>query len=205
MTYKSIQPSTKTELEQRFGESQIYPVAHPIRDLWNVWSCPAHLLPYLAWSLSVDYWHDDWSEQRKRQAIENSFVIHKHKGTVGAVWAALKPFGYEIRIREWHQTTPEGVPGTFFVNMITEKKGLAHEDYQEIKRLIEITKPVSRVLSGLIFTIYSRTHFNVRCASVLGGSITVYPRNTTELSVNQAHFAIATTHPIHQITIKPKV
>lgn len=204
MTYKSIQPSTKTELEQRFGESQIYPVAHPIRDLWNAWTCPAHLLPYLAWSLSVDCWREDWAEQHKRQVIANSFVTHKYKGTVGAVKAVLQPFGYEIEIKEWHKAKPQGVAGTFSVQLLSEHQSLKKEDYQEIRRLIEVTKPVSRTLRGLIFTVSSRANFRVLAASVMGGRITVFPYVPRELETQQQLGVVAATHPVNQITIKPR-
>lgn len=203
MTYKSIQPSTKTELEQRFGESQIYPIAHPVRDLWNAWTCPVHLLPYLAWALSVDYWREDWTEQQKRHAIANSFIAHKYKGTVGAVKAVLQPFGYGIEIKEWHQTKPQGVAGTFKVQLLSNHQSLKQEDYQEIRRLIETTKPVSRVLGGLIFTVFSHAQMTVRGACVIGENITIFPYVPSQLETRQAVNAIAATHPISTMTIYP--
>jgi hypothetical protein len=57
----------------------------PIRDLWNPWRCPASLLPYLAWALSVDIWHTDWPDAKKRSVIANAFRHHKIKGTLGAI------------------------------------------------------------------------------------------------------------------------
>lgn len=35
-----------------------------IRELWNPDTCPANLLPWLAWSFSVDRWDDKWPERQ---------------------------------------------------------------------------------------------------------------------------------------------
>ena len=35
-------------------------------------NCPADVLPWLGWALSVDDWDQDWSEQQKRSAIAAS-------------------------------------------------------------------------------------------------------------------------------------
>lgn len=61
----------------------------PIRDLWNPWKCPATVLPWLAWAVSVDDWDVNWGEDAKRQIIADSVTVHRHKGTRGAVRRAL--------------------------------------------------------------------------------------------------------------------
>ncbi len=61
----------------------------PIRDLWNPWKCPAAVLPWLAWAVSVDDWDVNWGEDAKRQIIADSVTVHRHKGTRGAVRRAL--------------------------------------------------------------------------------------------------------------------
>ncbi|EQU65680.1 phage tail protein I [Escherichia coli HVH 209 (4-3062651)] len=37
-----------------------------IRELWNPDTCPANLLPWLAWAFSVDRWDEKWPEATKR-------------------------------------------------------------------------------------------------------------------------------------------
>ncbi|EFB6438277.1 TPA: phage tail protein I, partial [Escherichia coli] len=54
-----------------------------IRELWNPDTCPANLLPWLAWSFSVDRWDDKWPEATKRAVIRDAYFIHCHKGTTG--------------------------------------------------------------------------------------------------------------------------
>ncbi len=56
--------------------------------------CPPHLLPWLAWSLSVDSWETLWDEETKREVIRQSVWVHQHKGTIGSIRRALIAAGY---------------------------------------------------------------------------------------------------------------
>ena len=66
----------------------------PIDTLWSADRCPAHLLPWLAWALSVDEWDAAWSDDTKRAVIRASVGVHRRKGTPGAVMDALRSAGY---------------------------------------------------------------------------------------------------------------
>lgn len=66
----------------------------PIATLWDPMNCPAGILPWLAWALSVDDWDADWPEGTKRNAIAASIAIHRRKGTPRAVKDALAAAGY---------------------------------------------------------------------------------------------------------------
>lgn len=78
-----------------------------IRELWNPDTCPANLLPWLAWSFSVDRWDDTWPEATKRAVIRDAYFIHCHKGTIGAIRRVVEPLGYLIEVREWWQLNEE--------------------------------------------------------------------------------------------------
>lgn len=52
-----------------------------IRETLDPWTCPEHLLPWLAWSWSIDLWSDEWSVQRKRRVIARAVRLHRLKGT----------------------------------------------------------------------------------------------------------------------------
>ncbi|OWJ92730.1 phage tail protein I [Pseudomonas sp. A46] len=85
-------PPNSTPLERRLartasGLSEL-PVA--IRHLRDPDRCPAGLLPYLAWELSVDEWNPHWGEDRKRRSVAESVAVHRRKGTRGAVRRALE-------------------------------------------------------------------------------------------------------------------
>lgn len=51
--------------------------------------CPEHLLPWLAWAFSVDFWDDNWPVETRRKVILESIQIHRQKGTVGSIRRAL--------------------------------------------------------------------------------------------------------------------
>ncbi|TRD18396.1 phage tail protein I [Palleronia caenipelagi] len=66
----------------------------PVARLMHPDACPAPLLPWLAWALSVDIWDRDWPEATQRAAVAASLAIHRRKGTVASVRAAIAAFGY---------------------------------------------------------------------------------------------------------------
>lgn len=88
----SAKPSLKV-IEAVMAERTIG-IEAPIATLWNPETCPANILPWLAWALSVDNWDANWSEGTKRNAIAASVAIHRRKGTVRAVKDALAAAGY---------------------------------------------------------------------------------------------------------------
>lgn len=95
----SATPQERTLVAASSGRLESIPV--PIGDLWNPWTCPAPHLPWLAWALSVDDWDADWPEATKRAAIAVSYIVHRYKGTPGAIRAALQAVGYrDVQIIE---------------------------------------------------------------------------------------------------------
>ena len=57
-------------------------------------TCPAALLPWLAWGLSVDDWDSSWPEPVKRAVIAASADVHRHKGSVWSIRRMLALAGY---------------------------------------------------------------------------------------------------------------
>jgi hypothetical protein len=57
----------------------------PIRELWNPWTCPENLLPYLAWALSVDLWDPEWPITKRRSVVANAIKHHRLKGTLAGI------------------------------------------------------------------------------------------------------------------------
>lgn len=86
----------------------------PIGRLMSPTNAPASVLPWLAFGLSVDSWRGDWTEATKRGAIAASIPIHRRKGTVGAVRAAMTAVaaGAPVNIIEWFQPGGTGQPHT---------------------------------------------------------------------------------------------
>ncbi len=76
---------------------------------------PLALLPRLAWERSVDVWDPSWPEDVQRAAVVAAPEVHRHKGTVGAVQAALAPLRVDADVTEWWQESPPGPAYTFSV------------------------------------------------------------------------------------------
>jgi phage tail P2-like protein len=71
---------------------------------WHAQTCPADLLPWLAWALSIDEWDATWSITQQRAMIAASYQVHSHKGTPYAIKLALMALGYDnvhIMEGEW--------------------------------------------------------------------------------------------------------
>lgn len=56
-----------------------------IEKLWNPFECPTEWLPWLAETMSVDFWNEDWPERKKRNVIANQINLEKKKGTIYAL------------------------------------------------------------------------------------------------------------------------
>lgn len=116
----SLLPPNATKLERDLetllAHSNDLPVA--IKTLWDPWTCPASLLPWLAWANSVDDWQESWPEQIKRRVVADAFEVHRYKGTPYSVQKALDSLGVQIDIFEWWESSGSGQPGTMTVSAL---------------------------------------------------------------------------------------
>ena len=87
----------------------------PLRSLWAPDTCPAPLLPWLAWALGVEDWDAAWPEAVQRAIVKASIPLRRIRGTRAAVEDAVRPYGSTLVLREWWETTPAGTPHTFQV------------------------------------------------------------------------------------------
>ena len=145
----------------------------PLRRLWNADTCPANLLPWLAWAFSVDRWDENWPETTKREVIRAAWFIHAHKGTIGAVRRVVEPLGYLINVTEWWETNDP--PGTFRLDIGVLETGITEEMYYEMERLIADAKPASRHLIGLTIIQDIPGYLYTGALTYDGDIITVYP------------------------------
>lgn len=199
----SLLPPNAKQLEHLAAEAlaQIERVPVPIRDLLNPDRCPVLLLPYLAWAFSVDRWDSEWSEATKRQVIKGSYFIHSRKGTIGALRRVVEPLGYLIEIVEWFKTVPEGVPGTFALKVGVLDTGITEEMYQELERLIDDAKPVSRHLTGLAISLESQGDLNIAVSLYEGDEIDVYPPVMRDIEVTGSFGVVGREHTIDTLDV----
>ncbi|BEN26819.1 TPA: phage tail protein I [Serratia marcescens] len=171
----SLLPPHATPLMQRIEQAceKATTLPVPLRTLWDPGTCPPALLPYLAWALSVDRWDASWSTEAKRDAIRQSYFIHRHKGTIAALRRAVEPLGYLIQVIEWWQDGEQ--PGTFRADIGVHEEGITEEMYQELERVIADAKPVSRHLIGLTLIQDVPGTLYIGAAAIDGDVITVYP------------------------------
>lgn len=205
MSEQSLLPGNAFELERQAAQAlaQIQRVPIPLRQLWNPDTCPTPLLPYLAWSLSVDRWDGNWSDATKRAAIRASFFIHSRKGTIGALRRVVEPLGYLIEIIEWWQTVPEGVPGTFALKVGVLETGITEEMYQELTFLIDDAKPRSRHLTGLAISLESTGNFHLFASVTDGDEIDVYPPVLLDIQVSGRFGTVGREHTLDTLDIYP--
>ncbi|MBI0277269.1 phage tail protein I [Hafnia alvei] len=146
----------------------------PLRQLWNAKTCPPRLLPYLAWTLSVDYWDELWSEAQKRQTVIDAFEVHRYKGTTSSLRRIIEPFGFTMDIAEWWSTDDE--PGTFRLIVNLNGQGITEDVRQLILELIDNAKPCSRQLLDLSLISEIKGTIYIASASYSGSVITIYPQ-----------------------------
>lgn len=198
---KSLLPLNSTQLERAMEATFFEKTIIPLRDLYNADTCPVHLLPHLAWAWSVDRWDYRWTEATKRAAIKASYYIHAHKGTIGALRRVVEPLGYLIEIIEWFKMVPEGTPGTFALKVGVLDTGITEEMYQELERLIDDAKPVSRHLTGLAISLETQGFLNISVALYEGDEIDVYPPVMRDIEVTGSFGVVGREHSIDTLDV----
>lgn len=149
----AILPDEATALERALLAVELAALAEVdprvIATIWDPLQCPAVLLPWLAWSLSVDVWDDAWTEDRKRKVIAASPLVHRLKGTRGAVRRALDAFDLESVIIEWWEEEPVARRGTFRVETVYRDGGPAFDPVTQSQAIdaVQAAKPHSRVFT----------------------------------------------------------
>lgn len=205
MAGRHLLPSNATALERQaaLALAQIQRVPIPLRQLWNPDTCPVELLPYLAWAFSVDRWDSRWPEAAKRSAIRSSHYIHSRKGTIGALRRVVEPLGYLIEVREWWQTVPEGVPGTFELQVGVLDTGITEAMYAELTSLIDDAKPVSRHLTGLAIALATSGYLHLGAGLSEGEAIDVYPPSQRNVEVSGTFGHVGRDHQIEYLDVYP--
>lgn len=139
----SVLPPNASPLERAIEQGfQERPLPVPLRDIWYADTCPAALLPWLAYALSIDTWSADWPESVKRERVRTAIDIQRRKGSVKSVRDVVAVFGGQLAMTEWWQTTPKGTPHTFDIILTLGAGAGASGDYVEtVIEEVRRTKP----------------------------------------------------------------
>ncbi len=111
----TLLPPNSTRLERALeaATARIGDITAPIDTLLDPMTIDVDWLAWLAWGLSLDSWDADWTEPVKRDAVAQSIALHRIKGTRQSVEVVLARYDQLLRVVEWHETAPRGVPHTF--------------------------------------------------------------------------------------------
>lgn len=124
----------------------------PLRGLWNPYTCPMDLLPWLAWALSIDSWKSYWPENIKRERVAQALDIQRHKGTAQSVRNVIASFGGAVQLREWWQQSPPGEPHTFDMTLTLADANGAAATAQYVDDVIAEVTRTKPVRSHFSFT-----------------------------------------------------
>ena len=153
--------------------SRLSAVPVPIRDLWNPDTCPADLLPWLAWALSVDVWDAAWPEAKKRNVIKAAIEVHRYKGTPYAVETALEAMDLLAKVKEWPQYG--GDPYKFKVEVDVIDAGLTEESVALIRTAVDKTKNARSHLDSIDIYLSVTATADTAKATQIGCSLDIYP------------------------------
>ncbi|MFZ1873246.1 MAG: phage tail protein I [Chania sp.] len=170
-----------------------------LRTLWTPTACPVDLLPYLAWALSVDQWDKGWAVERKIEAIQQSYWIHRRKGTRAAVRRAIESMGFSATFAEWFDTGDR--PGTFRLEIDVNDVGLTSKTLDELNRLIDGTKPVSRHLAAMSTRTTVTGFIHTATSYYDGNELTIYPNYAEEITTESSANSGAAIHLIDTVRV----
>ena len=141
---------------------QTRPDLTSIANLMDPTTCPVELLPWLAWSFSVEVWDSAWSEKIKRNVLQDAVRVHRLKGTKGSVAEALASLGMDGKISEWFEYG--GQPHTFKIDVLVDQLfavGFRMDQafVQTVDRVIRNVKPV-------------RSHYDMRLGRPVSMDVT---------------------------------
>lgn len=119
-----------------------------VRKAKNADTCPAHLLPWLAWENAVDFWEDSWTEEQKRKVIKDAAYVHQHRGTAGAVRRSLSAVDLPTTVIEWWEDEPKKDPYTFRIEVYSQQ-AIDSALYDRIRRQVEKAKNLRSHLNSI--------------------------------------------------------
>ncbi|GHE88265.1 hypothetical protein GCM10016455_05500 [Aliiroseovarius zhejiangensis] len=165
--FETLLPPNATPLERAIEEAAALDhrgLVDTVQSIGSTEDCPASALPFHAWAASVEDWNAGWSEDTKRAVVASSIRVHRRKGTLGAVRAAVKAAGYGNAV------VVEGVNPAVFDGSISYDGaepygGALHwasyrvymarpitiEQGAELQRILNTVVPARCFLDGIVF------------------------------------------------------
>lgn len=153
MSNSALLPPNSTKGERALVDAiGTRPLPVPVGDMWDADRCPADLLPWLAWALSVDDWKAYWPEHIKRSRVRSAIAIQRRKGTAQSVHDVVESFGGSLVIREWFEASPPAAPHTFDMVLTLSGNDGATTSAQFVEDVIAEVTRTKPVRSHFTFT-----------------------------------------------------
>lgn len=174
----NLLPPNATSQEQSIDDAiaRIGSVPVLMRDLWNADTCPADLLPWLAWAFGCDEWDTGWSEEAKRNTIRESIAVQRKKGSVWSIKRAIALAGYgdselvEGNSANFYDGTEtyngyilHGDSAQWAKYRFILERPISNEQADQVRRILDYTAPARCELIELVF---------VEAANLYNGLIT---------------------------------
>lgn len=176
--FKTLLPPNATKLQKDLEiifAKRMTALGAPNRNVTNPDKCPAHVLPWLAWEMSVDVWNENWAVEIRREVIKASLHVHKRKGTIGALKKALSALNLNLKVEEWFQFS--GDPYTFRVFIEVMSSGFDLLKLDEVMAVIMSSKNARSHLESLRAFLTTKTETpTLGMACVSGEVTTIYPK-----------------------------
>jgi len=186
----SLLPANASDLERKLEQALKLDLPCDIAKLWHPDVCPSEFLPALAKQYGSPYFDQDWDETTKRKIIKASFVTFKIRGTRKSLIDALAPFGKVLEINEWFNEQGAKT-GTFSIRFALSNQGMNEDAYNQILRLIDEVRPVSRHLSALDINLVAWGAINTASTTFTSETLVVLPLPVTNINKNITPFIYA--------------
>lgn len=168
----TLLPSNATKFERALEKTCATSFSLPvlIDTLSNPEKCPFEVLTWLAFGLSVDEWRpfesllrgDETEEElnelrqryeaQQRKVTAASVEVHRKKGTLSAVKAALGALDVKVDTLEWWEKGGSGKRGTFnLVMKVPEEEYLTKSIFKELLRVVSASKNCRSHLNTITF------------------------------------------------------
>ncbi len=157
--------ATSQELAIEGATARLGEVPAPLRDVWNPDTCPAQLLPWLAWAFGVDEWDSGWSDATKRNTIKNAVAIQRRKGSVWSIKRAIADAGYgDSQLIEGNSShfyngvdkhnglTTHGDPTEWARYRFVLARPITNTQAAQVRRILDYVAPARCHLIEMIFT-----------------------------------------------------
>jgi len=150
-TDAGLLPNNATALERAMEalthRLELIPI--DIHKLTSIEDCPAHLLAYLSWDVSLDTWYvadNKLTTEALRDAMALNASVHQAKGSVASIISAIEIMGFDYSLKEWWQTDSQyKTPFHFEISMNAKDKlgrGYTKSIDARLKSIINKIKPV---------------------------------------------------------------